>query len=54
MGMCRPKGYGLFFCTVSVLNQVYTLPILIWNRMWFSRELQVGVYERTIFSFNSK
>ena len=37
-GMFRPKGYG--FCAVLVWKRVQTLPILVWNRVWFSRELR--------------
>ena len=37
-GMCRPIGSG--FCAVLVWKQVYTLPILVWNRVWFLRELR--------------
>ena len=36
--MCRPIGDG--FGAVLVWKRVYTLPILVWNRVWFSRELQ--------------
>ena len=35
--MCRPIGYG--FCAVLVWKRVCTLPILVWNGVWFSREL---------------
>ena len=48
--MCSPKGKG--FCAVGLKKRVKTLPIWVWNRVWFSREL-VGVYER-IHCFNSK
>ena len=37
LGMFHPSGFG--FCSVSVQKQVYTLLILVWNRVWFSREL---------------
>ena len=37
-GMCRPKRYGLR--DFLVWKRVYTLPILVWNRVWFSRELR--------------
>ena len=43
IGTYRPKGCG--FWAVLVRKQVYTLPILVWNRAWFLREL-LGVYER--------
>ena len=36
--MCRPITG---FCAVLVWKQVYTLPILVWNRVWFSRKLRV-------------
>ena len=29
--MCRPKGYG---------KRVHTLPILVWNRVWFWSEIR--------------
>ena len=48
--MCRPIGWG--FCAVLVWKRVYTLPILVWNRVWFLRE-PTGAYER-IYRFNSK
>ena len=35
--ICRPKGCG--FWAFLVWKRVYTLPILVWNRVWFSREL---------------
>ena len=38
IGMCRPIGSG--FWAVVVWKRVYTLPILVWNRVWFSRELR--------------
>ena len=38
IGMCRPKGWG--FCTILVWKRVYTLSILVWNLVWFSRELR--------------
>ena len=38
IGMCRPIKLG--FCAVLVRKRVYTLPILVWHRVWFSRELQ--------------
>ena len=34
IGMYRPKG------KVSVSKRVYTFPILVWNRVWFSGKLQ--------------
>ena len=37
IGMCCPKGYGLW--DFLVWKRVCTLPILVWNRVWFSREL---------------
>ena len=40
-------------CAVSVWKRIYTLPILIWNRVWFSRELRTRVYER-IYRFNER
>ena len=36
--MHRIIGSG--FYAVLVWKQVYTLPILAWNRVWFSRELR--------------
>ena len=36
IGMCRPIGWG--FCAVLVWKRVYTLSILVWNRVWFSRK----------------
>ena len=36
--MCRPKGWG--FCTILVWKRVYTLSILVWNLVWFSKELR--------------
>ena len=38
IGMCRPIEYG--FCAVLVRKRVFTLPILVWGRVWFSRELR--------------
>ena len=38
IGMCRLTGYG--FCAVLVRKRVCTLPILVWDRVWFSRELR--------------
>ena len=32
--MCRSKGYGIW--AFLVWKRVYTLPILVWNRVWFS------------------
>ena len=29
-----------FYCAVFVWKRVYTLPVLAWNRVWFSRELR--------------
>ena len=46
IGMCRLIGYG--FGAVLVWKRVYTLPILVWNRVWFSRELRSV---RTYLSF---
>ena len=43
IGMCHPKGYGFIFGAFLVWKQVYTLPIWVWIREWFSREL----WERT-------
>ena len=59
IGMCRPIGG---FSAVLVWKRVYTLPILVWNRVWFSRELrsvwtylsfqfQMSKKERQIFEF---
>ena len=36
IGMCHPIRWG--FCAVLVWKRVYTLPILVWNRKWVSRE----------------
>ena len=36
--MCRPKGWG--FRAVLVWKWVQTLLILVWSRVWFSRELR--------------
>ena len=38
IGMCRPIGKGV--CAVLVWKGVYTSPILVLNRVWFSRELR--------------
>ena len=38
IGICSPKGYS--FCAPLVVKRVKTFPILIWNRVWFSRELR--------------
>ena len=35
--MCCPTGFLRHF---AVWKRVYTLPILLWNRVWFSRELR--------------
>ena len=48
VGMCRP--IGLSFCAVLVWKWVYTLPILVWNRVWFSRELR-SVWTYLSFQF---
>ena len=47
--MCRPKGYG--FCAVLVWLLVYILPILVWNRVWFSRELRLRAWMCSSFQF---
>ena len=39
IGICRPKGYGFW----PENGGVYILPILVWNRVWFSRELRERV-----------
>ena len=40
-GMCRPiDNIWSGFCAVLVWKQVYNLPILVWNRVWFLRELR--------------
>ena len=48
-----PHGVG--FYGVLIWKQVYTLPILVWNRGWFSRELsfqfQMIKKEREICEF---
>ena len=49
IGMCRPIGEGCW--AVLVWKWVYTLPILVWNRVWFRGNY--GAYER-IYRFNSK
>ena len=38
IGMCRPHRVGFLHC--FDLKQVYTWPILVWNWVWFSRELR--------------
>ena len=38
IGMCRLKGLG--YWAFLVWKRVYTLPTLVWNRVWFSRELR--------------
>ena len=38
INMCRSIGWG--FWAVLVWKRVYTLPILVWNRVWFLRGLQ--------------
>ena len=55
MGMCRPIGWG--FCAVLVWRWVYTLPILVWNRVWFSGELRecmnvfiVSIAKQSVFT----
>ena len=35
--MCRPEGHG--FCAILGLK-TDVLPILVWKRVWFSRELR--------------
>ena len=35
-----PSPIGKGFCTVLVWKREYTLPILLWSREWFLRELQ--------------
>ena len=44
--MCHPKGTGVFaaFWSENLRKRVYTSPVLVCNRVWFSRELP-GVYE---------
>ena len=37
IGMCSPIGSG--DCAVLVWKRVYTLPILVWIRVWFSQVL---------------
>ena len=36
--MCRPKKYGLW--AFLIWKRGNTLPILVWNRVWFLRELR--------------
>ena len=36
--MCRPNRLG--FWAFLTWKRVYTLVILVWNRVWFSRELR--------------
>ena len=48
IGMCRLIGYD--FGAVLVWKRVYTLPILVWNRVWFSRELR-SVWTYLSFQF---
>ena len=48
IGMCRLIGYG--FGTVLVWKRVYTLPMLVWNREWFSRDLR-SVWTYLSFQF---
>ena len=38
ISMCRSIGWG--FWAVLVWKRVYTLPILVWNRVWFLRGLR--------------
>ena len=38
--MCRPIGFFWCFCAVLVWKRRYTLPILVWDRVWFLRELR--------------
>ena len=60
IGMCRPIGWG--FCAVLLWKRVYTLSILVCNRVWFSRkprsvwmylsfQFQMSEKEREIFEF---
>ena len=46
--MCCPIGLG--FSSVLVWKQVYTLPILVWNRVWFLRELR-SIWTFLLFQF---
>ena len=60
-GMCGPKGYG--FSTVSVWKRVWSLHILLWNRVWFCRgnygivvtylsfQFQMNKKEKVIYEF---
>ena len=36
--MCRPHRIGFLHC--FDMKRVYTWPILVWNWVWFSRELR--------------
>ena len=49
IGMFRPTGYG--FCAVLAWKRVYTLPIFVWNWVWFSREPSGSVWTYLLFQF---
>ena len=46
-----PKGYA--FWAFLVWKQVYTLPILVWKQVWFSKELRECM-NMHIYRLNSK
>ena len=57
LGMCPlppppppKKRYG--FCALLVWKREYILPILVWNRVWFTRELRE--YTHVFCYFSSK
>ena len=53
IGMCRPTESR--FCAVLVWKRVYTLPILVWNRVWFSKDYRsVWTYLSFQFQMNKK
>ena len=60
-GIKRIKRVRLHYVCAAPSGRVFApfwsengyTPILVWNRVWFLRELRPGVYER-IYRFNSK
>ena len=60
-GIKRIKRVRLYYVCAAPSGRVFApfwsengyTPILVWNRVWFLRELRPGVYER-IYLFNSK
>ena len=52
IGMCHVIGLG--FGAVLVWKRVYSLPILAWNRVWFSRELRERMNVSVSFQFQMR